>query len=59
MSMNLVIYMQVVNLLSGKNSDMLKMKRVGTVNYLKKKSKAGMESMTLLKDTSIASTWTH
>ena len=58
MSMNLVIYMQVVNLLSGKNSDMLKMKRVGTVNYPKIKFMAGTESMILLKGTLTVLTWT-
>ena len=57
--MNLVIYMQGANLPSGKNSDMLKITRVSTVNYLKIKSMAGTENTTLLKGTSIASTWTH
>ena len=56
--MNLVIYMQEVNLPSGRNLDMLKMKRVGTVNYPKIKFMAGTESMTSLKGTLIVLTWT-
>ena len=60
MNMNLVIYKpKEANLPNGKNSDMPKMKRVGTVNYLKIKFLDGTESMISLKGTSIASIWTH
>ena len=53
MNMSLAIYMQEVNLLSGKNLDTPKMRRVGMVNCQRIKCMVGTVSMTLPKGSPI------